>query len=267
MHSFRPAASAVGVDEPELGKVRRPEMENTLFIALSRQMTVKRQMETVANNLANANTAGFKAERLMFVEYLSKAADPKDEMYFVQDLASARDNSPGDYKSTGNPLDLAIEGKGWFTVENQKGEPRYTRDGHFRLNQEGQLINRDGFPVLGEGGAPIVFRPTDQDITVRGDGTIRAGNQLRGKLKIVEFDNLYKMKKAEGNLYVPGQEPKDPEDSSVVQGMIEGSNVKPILEITEMMRALRSYQGASKLIENEHDRERRMIDRLTREPQ
>lgn len=240
-------------------------MENTLFIALSRQLTVRRQLETVANNLANANTAGFKAERLMFVEYLSKSPDGKTQMHFVQDLASARDNRPGDYQKTGNPLDLAIEGRGWFTVEGQNGEPRYTRDGHFRMNQEGQLITRDGFPVLGDGGTPIVFQPTDQDISVRADGTIRAGTIIRGKLKIVEFENLYKMKKVEGNLYLPGGEPQEPKDSSVVQGMIEGSNVKPILEITEMMRALRSYQGAAKLIDTEHERERRMIDRMTRD--
>ena len=124
-------------------------MENTLFIALSRQMTVRRQLESVANNLANANTAGFKAERLMFVEYLSKSSDGKSEMHFVQDLASARNHNPGKYEKTGNTFDLAIEGPGFFAIEAKDGEERFTRDGQFRMNEEGQLITKDGFPRAG----------------------------------------------------------------------------------------------------------------------
>lgn len=240
-------------------------MENTLFIALSRQMTVRRQMESVANNLANANTAGFKAERLMFVEHLSKSPDGKQKMHFVQDIATARNYSSGQMKETGNPLDVAVDGPGWFVVQTANGEPRYTRDGNFRLNQEGQLTNGSGLVVLGAGDAPITLRPDDQNIRIKADGTVSAGDDVRGRLKLVEFENLYKMKKAEGNVYIGGGEPLDAEKSSVIQGTIEGSNVQPILEITEMMNALRSYQGASKLIENEHERMRRAIDRMTRE--
>lgn len=240
-------------------------MENTLFIALSRQMTVRRQMETVANNLANANTPGYKAERLMFVEYLSKSPDGKQQMHFVQDLASARDHSPGEFERTGNPLDFAMDGPGWFVLQLPNGDFRYTRDGHFRLNQEGLLINREGFPVIGDGDAPIAFQATDSDIEVRGDGSITVEGRFRNKMKIVEFENPYRMKKAEGNLYTSTDAPLDPENSSVIQGTIEWSNVKPILEVTEMMRALRSYQGAAKLIDEEHERQRRAIDRMTRE--
>jgi len=240
-------------------------MENTLFIALSRQMTVRRQLETVANNLANANTAGFKSERLMFVEYLSKSDNGKSQMHFVQDLASARNHNPGKYQESGNAFDMAIEGPGFFVVEAPNGEQRFTRDGQFRMDQDGKLITRDGFPVLGEGDAPILFQPNDIEISVRADGTISAGDQVRGKLKVVEFDNPYRMKKAEGNLYKSNDEPDAAEKSSVIQGMIEGSNVQPILEITEMMRAMRSYQSAGKFIESEHERQRRAIDRLTRE--
>jgi flagellar basal-body rod protein FlgF len=240
-------------------------MENSLFIALSRQMTVRRQLETVANNLANANTAGFKSERLMFVEYLSKSDDGKSQMHFVQDLASARNHNPGKYEKSGNAFDMAIEGPGFFVVEAPNGEQRYTRDGQFRMDQDGKLITRDGFPVLGDGDAPILFQPNDVDISVKADGTVSAGEQVRGKLKIVEFENPYRMKKAEGNLYKSQDVPDDAEKSSVIQGMIEGSNVQPILEITEMMRAMRSYQSAGKFIESEHERQRRAIDRLTRE--
>lgn len=240
-------------------------MENSLFIALSRQMTVRRQLESVANNLANANTAGYKSERLMFVEYLSKSDNGKSQMHFVQDLASARNHNPGKYEQSGNAFDMAIEGPGFFVVETPQGEQRFTRDGQFRMDQDGKLITRDGFPVLGEGDAPILFQPNDVDIAVRADGTVSAGDQVRGKLKIVEFENPYRMKRAEGNLLKSNDAPDAAEKSSVIQGMIEGSNVQPILEITEMMHAMRSYQSAGKFIESEHERQRRAIDRLTRE--
>lgn len=228
-------------------------------------MTVRRQLESVANNLANANTAGYKSERLMFVEYLSKSDNGKSQMHFVQDLASARNHNPGKYEQSGNAFDMAIEGPGFFVVETPQGEQRFTRDGQFRMDQDGKLITRDGFPVLGEGDAPILFQPNDVDIAVRADGTVSAGDQVRGKLKIVEFENPYRMKRAEGNLLKSNDAPDAAEKSSVIQGMIEGSNVQPILEITEMMHAMRSYQSAGKFIESEHERQRRAIDRLTRE--
>ena len=119
--------------------------------------------------------------------------------------------------------------------------------------------------MLGDGDAPILLQPNDIDISVRADGTVRAGDQLRGRLKIVEFENPYRMQKAEGNLYKTNEVPIAAEKSSVIQGMVEGSNVQPILEITEMMHAMRSYQHAGKFIETEHERQRRAIDRLTRE--
>ena len=261
----RAAGSSHGADRDNRAQTKKQVMENSLFIALSRQMTVKRQLETVANNLANANTSGFKAERLMFVEYLQKNPDPKQSMYFVQDLASARDNSPGDMKNTGNPLDFAVQGPGWFVVQTPNGAYRYTRDGHFRLNAQGLLITRDGFPVMGEGDTPIAFQQNDQNITVTGDGTVKANDQIRGKIKLVEFANLYRMQKVAGNLYSAGTAPQAATKSSVLQGMIEGSNVKPVLEIAEMMRVLHSYQGAAQFIQQEDDRERNAIDRLTQD--
>lgn len=240
-------------------------MENTLFIALSRQMTVRRQMEVVANNLANANTAGYKGEQLMFVEYLAKSGNgigEQNRMYFVQDLATARNQAPGEYRKTGGDLDFAIRGPGWFTIDTPEGE-RFTRDGTFRLDQDDQLVTQDGHPVLGVGG-PIVFQTTDRNIELSGDGTLRADGEERGRLLVTEFENPHTMRKAAGNLYLPGADGREAEESTVVQGMIEGSNVKAILEISEMMQALRTYQSAGKMIETEHDRQRRTIDRLTR---
>lgn len=239
-------------------------MENSLYIALSRQSVVDRQMEVIANNLANATTPAFKGETMMFAEHLARAPG-QAPLSFVRDVASLRDMQEGSFTRTENPLDLAIHGDGWFAVGTQQGE-QYTRNGHFALDALGRLVTSQGQPILSDTSTPITFQSSDTNITVAGDGTVLADGQPRAKLRIVTFDNQQQLKYAGNTLYVadPKATATKAGSAQVVQGMLEDSNVKPILEITAMMTALRMYQGAQKLIDTEHDRQLKAIDTLTK---
>jgi flagellar basal-body rod protein FlgF len=238
-------------------------MENTLFIALSRQLATTRQMDLIANNLANADTAGFKGEQMMFSEYLSRATGG-EPLSFVQDRALARDLRDGKLERTGAPLDLAIRGKGWFVVDTKNGE-RYTRDGNFKIDGEGRLVTGAGDPVLGSNGTPVVFGRDDKDITIHEDGTVRAEGTARGKIRVVSFANEHALRNDGGNLFRGAGAAQDVDAPRIAQGMIETSNVQPVVQMTEMIKALRTFQGTQQMIENEHDRQRALIDKLTNE--
>ncbi len=236
-------------------------MENTLYIALTRQMAMEQKMDVLANNLANSSSAGYKGERILFVEYLSEP-DSNGTVSLVQDLSVIRDYSQGPLKSSSNPLDVAIEGKGWFVIETEQGR-FYTRDGSFRLDSEGQLVNSSGHPVLDDSGEPIVFTPEDTNVKIASDGTISTSRGKRGRIGVVSFADNNVLQKIGGNLYATGETPEKTLDASVVQGMIEQANVKAITEVTSMIEALRGYQAAQKLIEAELALQDQTIDTLT----
>ncbi len=238
-------------------------MENTLFIALSKQLAIRREMDVIANNLANTSSPGFKNEKMMFVEYL-KETGTTGKVSLVQDISLARDLSEGIFKRTNNVLDVAIHGKGWFVVESPQGE-RFTRNGHFRLNQEGELVTTTGQKLLTTNGEPIVFSPGDNEIVIKGDGKVTAAGEDRGTLRVVTFENERRLEKVAGNLFRSDETPDEKSEAEIVQGVIEQSNVQPVVEITRMIRAMRSYESAQSMIDREHDRQRKAIDKLTRE--
>ena len=161
-------------------------MQNALLIGLSRQMVLDRQMDVVANNIANVNTTGYKADNSLFEEYLGSGAHEDNfvgsdrRVSYVQDRGTFRDFTQGSADQTKNPLDIAIDGSAFLVVQTPAGE-RYTRDGGLQLNNQGQLVTAAGNPVLGTGG-PIVFQPTDHDINVTPDGTVsvRGGQRQDG---------------------------------------------------------------------------------------
>ena len=236
-------------------------MENSLHIALSHQTVMQRHMETIANNIANASTSGFKGEQLMFVEFL--APNPGGEpVSCVQDIAVVRDFGEGDFITTSSPLDIAIHGKGWFVIDTPD-RTAYTRNGHFSLNQEGQLVTSGGHPVLSNTGAPIEFGPDETGIKISGDGTISTSAGIKGQLDVVRFEDEKALDKASETLFITDEVPAKAEDAKVVQGMIEGSNVKPVVEITNMIWAMRSYQAAHEVVKGNDGILRDAIDVIT----
>lgn len=241
------------------------EMENTSLIVLSRQGTFRRQMNVVAHNIANMNTAGFKGEKMMFIEYLVKnpsgARISGDQLAFVRDIATARDLSEGPLEKTGNPLDVALRGDGYFVIETEDGE-RYSRSGRFHLDEGGQLVTQQGDPVLSDGGQPFFFSTEDKDISIARDGTVATENGELGRIRVVEFENQQKLQVTAGGLYETEEQPEDVDSPDVVQGMLEGSNVEPIIELTRMIEVSRSYQAANKFIEREDERMRKVAREL-----
>ena len=160
-------------------------MQNALLVGLSRQVALAREMDVIANNLANMNTSGFKADGAVFEEYVSPTARATNfpaadsRISFVHDRATWMDLSQGPLERTGNPLDVAVSGKGYLVVQTPRGE-RYTRNGALQINNSGELVTAEGFQVVGESG-PITFQPKDRNITISQDGTIsvRDGNNAQ----------------------------------------------------------------------------------------
>jgi flagellar basal-body rod protein FlgF len=167
-------------------------MENALLIGLSRQMSLRREMEVVSNNVANINTTGFKGDTAIFEEYLMPGASadqfarPDRKLSYVVDRSTWHDMSQGAMQQTGNPLDVAIDGNAFMVVQTPRGE-RYTRNGALQINSTGQLVTSEGFRVLGDGG-PIQFQTTDKEVLIARDGQISTPEGTRGKLRLVKFD-------------------------------------------------------------------------------
>lgn len=237
-------------------------METTLLVALSRQGALRRQMDVVANNLANMNTGGFKAERMLFTDHVVRSGGPGQPaapIAFVRDIATVRDDSQGRTEPTGNPLDLAIQGEGYFVVEGSDGELLYSRNGRLQIDGEGRLVTADGAPVLTAADTPIFVGETDTDIVVARDGTVSSENGELGRLRIVSFDAQAALLPAGNTLFSTEAQPVDVAAPVVEQGMLERSNVEPILEMEKMMRVERAYASVRDLINREDDRLKQML--------
>src|SRR5438874_7329781 len=249
-------------------------MENSLLVGLSRQMVLERQMDVVANNVANVNTNGYKADKSLFQEYLKTGAREDNfvgrdrAVSFVLDSGSFKDFAQGPSEQTKNPLDVAIDGGGFLVVQTAAGE-RYTRDGGLQINNQGQLVTASGDPVLGTSG-PIVFQPTDKQINIAADGnvTVVEGtgrvDSVRGKLRLVSFADAQKLVKEGSNLYSAGQGAAAQPDttSRVRQGCIEQSNVNPVHEMSRMVEITRTYPQISALLHQHNDLHRTAVEKL-----
>ena len=240
-------------------------METSAYIALSRQTALRRQMAVVANNLANMNTPAFKGQNMMFVEHVVKSQGNESftptKLSYTRDISQFTNLSEGPVLSTGNNLDIAIKGDGYFVIEAPDQE-LYTRNGRFQLDTDGQLVSQQGFPVLSDAGTPLIFGPTDTEITIAKDGTISTNNGDLGRIRIVTFEDEQRLKREAGGLYSSEQEPEDAETTVLVQGALEGSNVEPILELTKMIETHRAFDSTRKLIDREDNRQKQMIQKL-----
>jgi flagellar basal-body rod protein FlgF len=236
-------------------------MENSTYIALSGQTAREHQMEVLANNIANLSTPGFKGEKMMFQEYLSKPPDGGDSSSYVVSQGNSRDMSQGNLTHTGNPLDVALDGAGFMTVTTPGGT-QYTRNGHLQLDNQGELVTSAGFVVQGEGGSPIVIPSGTASITIGKDGTVATDKQTIGKISVVNFDNSQALAESQGGLYSTTQAPTPATGTTVEQNTIEEANIQPVVEMTKLMDAAHQIGVAKNFADGEHTRLKNAIDRL-----
>jgi flagellar basal-body rod protein FlgF len=242
-------------------------MENALLIGLSRQMALGRELDLIANNVANVTTNGFKARASRFREYLMPVASADSfqradrPLSFVADAGTALDVSAGAVERTGNPLDAAIKGPGFFAVQTVGGE-RYTRNGAFTIDSQGRLVTSDGNPVLGESG-PITLGPQETGLTIGADGTVSTDQGQRGRLRLVGFANPETLRNEGANLFAsPTPAQAAGPNSRIEGGALERSNVRPIVEMSRLIEVNRSYTNIAGLVARIDDLRRNAISRL-----
>ncbi len=231
-------------------------MDNIGYATLARQSGLMREMATVANNIANLSTAGYRREGLVFAEHVA-ALEP-GEASLSQGTAGARvtDLRQGPLTQTGATFDLAIEGEGFFLVETPQGRA-LTRAGSFTPDAEGTLVTPDGNPLLDAGGAPV-FAPQGAKIAIGADGTISADGEPIGQIGLWQPTDPLKMTRGAGTLFRT-EDAQPAEGGRIFQGFLEGSNVDPVVEIARMIEVQRSYELGQKFLDREDERIRGVI--------
>ena len=241
-------------------------MENSIYTGLSLQVALQAKMDLVANNIANLNTPGYRGQNMVFTEYLAKTDNgekPKDNLSMVLDYGHYQNTESGPIQMTGNPLDVALQGPGWFGVQTPQGT-MYSRAGNFQINTNGELVTGTGMLVSGEGGGTITVPPEAKEVKIAKDGTVSTDAGEIGRIGVFEFANDQDLQATGNGLYKTDSPANPAEKTQVLQGMLEGSNVQPVLEMTRMIDVLRTYQNTQRILQNEHDHERTMIQRMTR---
>lgn len=236
------------------------------MIGLQAQRILQRRMDVTANNLANISTSGFKADMLVLNETSpapARSEDRPNDVRFARDMGLARDMTQGSISLTSNPLDIALEGPGFFMVQGPAGT-LYTRDGAFSLNADGHLVTSDGHNVLDAGGAPITIDPQGGAPVIGRDGAINVGGNEVARLGIVSFARPGALEKVGDNLWDAKGQSSQGFEGVAVQGALEGSNVSPVLELTRLIEISRAYQSANNMVSNEDDLRKRTLERLGR---
>ncbi|QHI96465.1 flagellar basal-body rod protein FlgF (plasmid) [Aristophania vespae] len=247
-------------------------MDTTSYLALSRIDTLTRALDVTANNLANTNTDGFKGSRVLFSDYLSKQHNAhglgsEKTLNYNQDKATYRDNLQGELRTTGNPLDLAINGRGYFAVRTQQGV-RLTRDGKFQYSNDGTIVDSAGNPLLDNQNRNITLDPQDIPLrlSVASDGTISTDRGRVGSINLVTVDNTNTLKAEGDHLFRPTTPLRAVDTKEIRQGMLEASNVNPVAATTEMVKIQREYDLNFQLLQKDFTRRLNALDKITSEP-
>lgn len=238
-------------------------MDTGIYVALSKELGILRDVNVTANNLANMTTTGYEGDSLLFRDYLVNTPLRENNIAYTNDIGTYRDNSQGPLQATGNPLDAAIVGTGYFAVQTPLGT-RYTRSGNFKVNATGTLVTLEGYPVLDQTNQPISFDETDRDINIREDGTISVDGTNRATLNIVQFDNDHLLEKVGNTMFKTTAPAKPAQNFTVAGGMLESSNVKPVLALTHMIATSRSLGDTANYISTINTLARKASDTLAK---
>lgn len=220
-------------------------MQNGLYVALSAQISLQKRLETIANNVANMNTVGYRADGVSFETEFAKAGD--NRLAYVSSGTNFISRTAGASEKTGNPFDVAIQGQGWFGISTAGGTA-YTRDGRMKISETGSLQTLTGNGVLDAGGAPIILDPNGGAPTISGDGMISQNGKQVGAIGLFEIDDSATLTRTENSGVIPDK-PATPildfTKNGMVQGYVEGANVNPIEEMTKLIAVTRAFDGVT----------------------
>lgn len=237
-------------------------MENAIYATLTRQSGLLREMQVVANNLANISTTGFKREGVVFSEYI-KALPDAPSLSMARASARNVDLGQGATEQTGGTFDFAILGEGFFLIGTPEGE-RLSRAGHFTPGPDGDLLNPDGFPLLDAGGAPVAIPPGSTGVSMAQDGTLSANGQAFARVGLWLPADPNSLRHLSGTLFsADAPEPME-EGGVILQGRLEASNTDPIPEVARMIEVQRAYELGQALLDREDQRIRDVIRTIGR---
>lgn len=237
-------------------------MDNSIYVALSSQIATANNVDVTSNNMANANSAGFKEDMLMMSSFGAK--DIGETLEMPDDITTISNFEVGSFKQTGRALDVAINGKGFFMIQTPLGV-RYTRKGSFLINANNVLVNAKGEPVLSQDGDEIIFEEGDQELHINDKGLIFAKGEQRGILGVVNFENLKLLRKAGDGNFISDIPPEAAEDYSLSSGMLEESNTKPILAVTKLIDLQRNFSINSGVISDTYSMHRNAYKSISKQ--
>ena len=236
-------------------------MEAGIYVSISAQVAREMRINTIAQNIANAQTVGFKASEVRFEEVVNQVDG--EPISYASEGVEYVNNSSGGLEQTGNPLDFAIRGNAWFGVQTPAGTV-VTRDGRFTMIENGDLVTLRGYPVLDPGGAPIVLNPAGGVPELGQDGFIRQGGRQVAAIGLFDFQPGPGFQRFDNSGIVVGGQPDpivDNADVGIVQGHLENSNVDPLYEMTQLIQVQRAFETAASIMQQSED----SVDQVIRE--
>jgi flagellar basal body rod protein FlgG len=244
-------------------------MEVSLYQAAAAMNATERWQDMIAENLSAAPISGGRKREIDFSDVQAgldqNVANPGGSNYYIPVASMVTNFQPGELRASGNPMDFALEGPGFFNVQLPNGNTAYTRAGEFQLNSKGQLVTKQGYPVMGEAG-PVQFNPNSSDpITISATGEVSQGPNQIGKLKLTEFSDpkyLSMMGVDEFRIDNPSAGPKDATQTKVRQGTLEAANTSPTTEMAGLVTAMRMFEANQKVMQMQGDRMNKAITEL-----
>ncbi len=224
-------------------------MDSSMYVALSAQVALERRLDTIAQNVANLATAGYRAEEMKFDTVLANTG--KDQTAFVSEGGSYLSRQSGPLDKTDNPLDVAVQGDAWFAI-NTPGGVAYTRDGRLQMQSDGSLTTLGGHPILDVGRAPLSVDPAAGQPIITRDGMITQDGHQLGAIGLFMIDPATPLERYENSAVIPkgaANEVLDFATNGVVQGFVEGSNVQPVMEISRLITVTRAFEAANAMAE------------------
>ncbi len=238
-------------------------MDNAGYTTLTRQVGLLREMQSVANNLANISTTGFRKEGVIFAEYIKALDGEQDSLSMASADVRLTMSQQGSLTQTNGNFDFAIEGEGFFMIQTPDGD-RLTRAGSFTPNAEGELVTPDGYRLLDSGGAPVFIPPDARSVAVSADGTLSADGKPQTQIGLFAPEDPNQLTRQNGVLFRFEGDVIPVEESAIVQGFLEDSNVNPVTEIARMIEVQHAYELGQSFLEKEDERIRNVLKTLGR---